>query len=62
MILDFYSTPIDIHSEKERASGHCKGGFGFNPLVVSCGRELLSGIFRPGKAAAGNAAVPVSCL
>ncbi|HTZ64846.1 MAG TPA: transposase [Solirubrobacteraceae bacterium] len=46
VILDFDCTPIDVHSDKERAAGHYKGGFGFNPLVVSCGRELLSGIFR----------------
>jgi hypothetical protein len=43
VVLDFDCTPIDVHSEKERAAGHYKGGFGFNPLVVSCGREVLAG-------------------
>ena len=43
VILDFDATPIDVHSEKERAAGHYKGGFGFNPLLVSCGREVLAG-------------------
>jgi hypothetical protein len=62
VILDFDCTPIDVHSEKEHAAGHYKGGFGFNPLVVSCGREVLSGIFRPGNAAAGNAADHVQAL
>jgi hypothetical protein len=56
VILDFDCTPIDVHSEKERAAGHYKGGFGFNPLLVSCGREVLGGILRPGNAAANNTA------
>jgi hypothetical protein len=55
VILDFDATPIDVHSEKERAAGHYKGGFGFNPLLVSCGREVLAGILRPGNAGANNA-------
>jgi Transposase DDE domain group 1 len=55
LILDFDATPIDVHSEKEQAAGHYKGGFGFNPLLVSCGRELLAGILRPGNAGANNA-------
>ena len=62
VVLDFDCTPIDVHSEKERAAGHYKGGFGFNPLVVSCGREVLAGILRPGNAAAGNAADHVQAL
>ena len=55
MILDFDATPIDVHSEKEQAAGHYKGGFGFNPLIVSCDREVLAGILRPGNAGANNA-------
>jgi hypothetical protein len=54
-ILDFDATPIEVHSEKEQAAGHYKGGYGFNPLVVSCGREVLAGILRPGNAGANNA-------
>jgi hypothetical protein len=54
VILDFDATPVDVHSEKEHAAGHYKGGFGFNPLVVSCGREVLAGILRPGNAGANN--------
>jgi Transposase DDE domain group 1 len=56
VILDFDATPVDAHSEKEGAAGHYKGGFGFNPLLVSCGREVLAGILRPGNAGANNAA------
>jgi hypothetical protein len=56
VILDFDATPIDVHFEKARAAGHYKGGFGFNPLLVTCGREVLAGILRPGNAGANNAA------
>ena len=37
------------------AAGHYKGGFGFHPLLVSCGREVLAAILRPGNAGANNA-------
>jgi DDE family transposase len=53
--LDFDATPVSIHSEKELAAGHYKGGFGFNPLLASCGREVLAGVLRPGNAGANNA-------
>jgi hypothetical protein len=56
VILDFDATPITAHSDKELAAGHYKGGFGFNPLLVSCGREVLAGSLRPGNAGANNAA------
>ncbi len=55
VIIDFDATPIVVHSEKEQAAGHYKGGFGFNPLIASCGREILAGILRPGNAGANNA-------
>jgi hypothetical protein len=62
VILDFDCTPIDVHSEKECAAGHYKGGFGFNPLLVSCGREVVAGVLRPGNAAANNAADHLEAL
>src|SRR4051812_25294794 len=55
VILDFDATPISAHSEKEHAAGHYKGGFGFHPLLASCGRELLAALLRPGNAGANNA-------
>src|SRR5215216_4264167 len=55
VILDFDATPITAHSDKEGAAGHYKGGFGFNPLLVSCGREVLAAVLRPGNAGANNA-------
>jgi hypothetical protein len=45
---DFDATPISIHSENELAAGHYKGGFGFNPLIASCGRKVLAGVLPPG--------------
>ena len=55
VILDFDATPISIHSEKELAAGHYKGGFGLNPLLMTCAREVLAGVLRPGNAGANNA-------
>src|SRR2546421_3110984 len=43
VILDFDATPIEVHSEKEQAAGHYKGGVGFNPPLVTCGRGGLGG-------------------
>ncbi len=62
VILDFDATPITAHSEKEHAAGHYKGGFGFNPLLVTCGREVLAGILRPGNAGANNSGDHLSVL
>jgi hypothetical protein len=56
VILDFDATPVTAHSDKQGAAGHYKGGFGFHPLLVSCGRELLAAVLRPGNAGANNAA------
>src|SRR4051794_40296965 len=55
VVLDFDATAITAHSEKERAAGHYKGGFGFHPLLATCGREVLAAILRPGNAGANNA-------
>jgi len=55
LVLDFDATPISVHSEKEHAAGHYKGGFGFNPLLATCGREVLAAVLRPGNAGANNA-------
>jgi hypothetical protein len=62
VFLEFDATPISIHSEKEEAAGHYKGGYGFNPLIVSCNREVIAGILRPGNAGANNAADHLKAL
>jgi len=55
VIIDFDAAPITAHSDKEQAAGHYKGGFGFHPLLATCGREVLAAILRPGNAGANNA-------
>src|SRR4051812_5805995 len=55
VIVDFDATPVTAHSDKEQAAGHYKGGFGFHPLLATCGREVLAAILRPGNAGANNA-------
>src|SRR3954453_6314783 len=55
VILDFDATPITAHSDKEQTAGHYKGGFGFHPLLATCGREVLAAVLRPGNAGANNA-------
>jgi hypothetical protein len=55
VILDFDATAITAHSEKEQAAGHYKGGFGFHPLLATCGRDVLAAVLRPGNAGANNA-------
>ena len=62
VIVDFDATPIGVHSENEQAAGHYKGGFGFNPLLVCCGREMLAGILRPGNAGANSASDHLALL
>ena len=55
----FRATPITSRCEKRHA-GHYKGGF--HPLSVSWGREVLTGILRPGNTGAGNAEDHLSVL
>jgi Transposase DDE domain group 1 len=52
------ATLLDAYSEKERAAGNYKGGFGFFLLLCNCGEtdEALTGILRPGNAGANTAA------
>jgi len=60
--LDFDATLITAHSDKQQAAGNYKGGFGFHPLLVTCGRETLAGILRPGNAGANTAADHIDVL
>ena len=61
-MLEFDATAINVHSDKEDAAGHYKGGFGFNPLLATCGREVLAGVLRPGNAGSNNAADHIAVL
>ena len=50
--LDVDATLITAHSEKEKAAGNYKGGYGFHPLMVYLDetRESLGSLLRPGNA------------
>ena len=56
--IDLDATLIGAHSEKEGAAGNFKGGFGFAPMMAYCDEtgEALTGMLRPGNAAANDAA------
>jgi len=57
LTLDVDATLITAHSEKERAAGNYKGGYGFHPLQVYLDetREALGGLLRPGNAGSNTA-------
>jgi hypothetical protein len=56
--LDIDASLLGAHSEKERAAGTYKGGFGFHPLLCYLAEtgEPLAGVLRPGNAGANTAA------
>ena len=56
--LDIDASLLTAHSEKERATGNYKKGFGFHPLLcyLSETGEPLAAILRPGNAGANTAA------
>src|SRR4051794_1394929 len=49
LTIDLDATLITAHSEKERAAGNYKGGYGFYPLLGYADetREALGGLLRP---------------
>jgi hypothetical protein len=61
LTIDFDSTVVESHSDKEWAQGTYKRSFGFNPLVAyvdvagQSSPEPLAGMLRPGRAAPDNA-------
>jgi hypothetical protein len=57
LTLDVDATLITAHSEKEKAAGNYKGGYGFHPLQVYLDetREALGSLLRPGNAGSNTA-------
>jgi hypothetical protein len=57
LTLDVDATLITAHSEKEKAAGHYKGGYGFHPLQVYLDEtsEAVGGVLRPGNAGSNTA-------
>jgi hypothetical protein len=64
LTLDVDATLITTHSEKEKAAGNYKGGYGFHPLQVYLDetREAMGGLLRPGNAGSNTAADHVAVL
>jgi hypothetical protein len=64
LTLDVDATLINAHSEKEKAAGNYKGGYGFHPLQVYLDetREAMGGLLRPGNAGSNTAADHVTVL
>jgi hypothetical protein len=57
LTIDVDATLITAHSEKEKAAGNYKGGYGFHPLQAYLDetRESLGGVLRPGNAGSNTA-------
>jgi hypothetical protein len=57
LTLDVDATLITAHSEKDKAAGNYKGGYGFHPLQTYLDetREALGGLLRPGNAGSNTA-------
>jgi len=57
LTIDVDATLITAHSEKEKAAGNYKGGYGFHPLQVYLDetREALGGLLRSGNAGSNTA-------
>ncbi|MGH2889629.1 MAG: IS1380 family transposase [Solirubrobacteraceae bacterium] len=57
LTIDVDATLITCHSEKEKAAGNYKGGYGFHPLQAYLDetRESLGGLLRPGNAGSNTA-------
>lgn len=64
IVLDIDATLVTAHSEKERAGGNYKGGFGFHPLTcfLEGTGEALAAILRPGNAGSNTAGDHVDVL
>ena len=62
--IDIDATLVTAHSEKERAAGNYKGGYGFHPLCAYTDqtREALAVMLRAGNANANTAADHVTIL
>src|SRR5664280_2122589 len=64
LTIDVDATLICAHSEKEKAAGNYKGGYGFHPLQAYLDetREALGGLLRPGNAGSNTADDHVAVL
>jgi len=58
IVFEIDATLLTSHSDKERAAGNYKGGFGFHPLCcfIDESEEAPAALLRPGNAGANTAA------
>lgn len=63
-VLDVDASLLGAHSEKEKAAGNYKGGFGFHPMLcyLEGSEGALDGILRPGNAGANTGADQVAAI
>jgi Transposase DDE domain group 1 len=63
-VLDVDASLLGAHSEKEKAAGNYKGGFGFHPMLcyLEGSDAALDGILRPGNAGANTGADQVAAI
>jgi hypothetical protein len=64
VVVDLDAMLVEVHSDKEQAAGHFKGGYGYHPLLAFLDNtnEALAGILRPGNAGANTAADHIRLL
>jgi hypothetical protein len=64
LVIDVDATLVEVHSDKQGASGNFKGGFGYHPLLAFLDNtnEALAGILRPGRAGSNTAADHIELL
>jgi hypothetical protein len=64
LTIDVDATLITAHSDKEKAAGTYKGGYGFHPLAAYADqtREALGAVLRPGNAGSNTVADHVAVI
>ena len=64
LVIDVDATLVEVHSDKQGASGHFKGGYGYHPLLAFLDNtnEALAGILRTGRAGSNTAADHIELL
>jgi hypothetical protein len=64
LVLDVDATVVEVHSDKQDAAAHFKGGYGYHPLLVWLDNtgEALAGMLRPGNAGANTAADHIAVI
>jgi hypothetical protein len=64
VVIDLDATLVEVHSEKEQASAHFKGGFGYHPLLAFLDNtnEALAAVLRTGRAGSNTSADHITVL